>query len=78
MTEKLYYEFRALNYSLAELKEKEHKLCNEITDVYHDISIAIIKNDVETFKRLNDKSGDIHCALSAIRILINQKESDLG
>ena len=76
MTEKLYYEFKTLNYSLAELKEKEHKLCNDITDVYHDISMAIIRNDSEAFKRLNNLSIDIHCAISAIRILINQMESE--
>lgn len=78
MTEKLYNEFKALNYSLAELREKEHKLCNDITDIYHGISEAIIRNDVETFKKLNSKATDIHCAISAIRILINQMESDLG
>ncbi len=78
MTEKLYYEFKALNYSLAELKEKEHKLCDEITNIYHGISIAITRNDLESFKKLNDKRFDVHCALSAVRILINQMESDLG
>lgn len=78
MTEKLYNEFKELNYSLAELKEKEHRLCDDITDVYHDISRAIRRNDVESFKELNNKAIDIHCAIAAIRILINQMESDLG
>ena len=78
MTEKLYYEYKALMLSLDELKEREHKLCNEITDVYHDISRAIIINDPEAFRKLNDKSVYIHCELSAVRILINQLESDLG
>lgn len=76
MTEVLYYEYKAMMLSLEELKKKEHEKCNEITDVYHDISRAIIRNDVEAFRKLNDLSVYIHCEISAIRILINQLESE--
>ena len=78
MTEKYYNEFKDLDLSLEELINQEHKLANDLSTIYHEMSVSIINNNKTTFDILNEKSIELHCKLSAIRILINQKRSDLG
>lgn len=74
-TENYYEEFK--NLTIEELEKKQNKIENELTHVYHMISMATLENNKIKFQELNNKSIELHRKLSACQILINHKETGL-
>ena len=74
-TENYYEEHKDL--TIEELEVLQNKIENELTHVYHMMSMATLENNKEKFQELNNKSIELHRKLSAVQILINHKETGL-
>jgi hypothetical protein len=74
-TEMFYNEHKYLSYE--ELNERKHKCSNRLSELYHEMSMAIFNNEKEKFNLLNNESINTHNELSAIQIILNHKETGL-